>query len=54
LFLGWHGKEKFGCFSKHEGAIFLIFQRIILLVMWDAVFGESGWVCFFFFCDMVI
>jgi hypothetical protein len=54
LFIGWHGREKFGCFSREEGGIFLIFQGIILLVVWDGVFGESGWVFFsFFFCDMV-
>jgi hypothetical protein len=43
-------------FSRREGGIFLIFQRIILLVVWDGVFGESKWVfifCLFFFCDMV-
>jgi hypothetical protein len=36
---------------------FFNFQGIILLVVWDGVFGESGWVFFFFlffFCDMVI
>ncbi len=26
---------------------FLIFQGIILLVMWGGVFGGSRWVCFF-------
>jgi hypothetical protein len=57
LFLGWHGRGKFGCFSRKEGEIFLIFQGIILLVVWDLVHGEGGWGSFFgllFFCDMVI
>jgi hypothetical protein len=43
---------------KQEGGNFLIFQGIILLVLWDGVFGGSKWECFsfflFFFCDMVI
>jgi hypothetical protein len=47
LFLGWHGREKFSCFSRQEGGIFFIFQGIILLVVRDGVFGESRWVCFF-------
>jgi hypothetical protein len=47
LFLGWHGREKFGCFPRHECEIFLIFQGIILLAVWDGVFGESGWVFVF-------
>jgi len=32
------------------------FQGNILLVVWDGVVGERGWVyifCLFFFCDMV-
>jgi hypothetical protein len=57
LFLGWELTQRvvswvawegeFGCFSGEEGEIFLIFRGIILLVVWDGVFGESGWV---FFC----
>jgi hypothetical protein len=27
LFLGWHGKEKFGCFSRQEGGIYFDFSR---------------------------
>ncbi len=27
LFRGWHGKEKFGCFSKQEGGIFFNFSK---------------------------
>jgi hypothetical protein len=45
-------------FLKQEGGIVLTFHGIILLVMWDGVFGGSRWVfffcSFFFFCDMVI
>jgi hypothetical protein len=48
-------KEKFGCFRKQEGGIFLIFQGIILLVVWDGVFERSGWVFFItFFFSFVI
>jgi hypothetical protein len=47
FFFGWHGREKFGCFSRWEGGIFLIFQGIILLVVWDGVVEERGWGFFF-------
>jgi len=58
LFLGWHGKEKFGIFQRNillvvwdgvfgESGIFFIFQRNNLLVVWDGVLGESG--CLFSF-----
>jgi hypothetical protein len=40
---------KFGCFSKQEGGIFLIFRGIILLVVWDGVFGESGFYFILFY-----
>jgi hypothetical protein len=56
VFFGWHGREKFGCFSKKEGGILKKIQGIVLLVVWDEVFGESGRVFFFFsffFCDMM-
>jgi hypothetical protein len=44
--VAWEGEVWF--FSRQEGDIFLIFQRIILLVVWDGVFGESRWGVFFF------
>jgi hypothetical protein len=53
LFVEWHGREKFGYFSRQEDGIFFNFQRIILLVVWDGVFGESGWVFFVFFSFVI-
>jgi hypothetical protein len=42
--VAWEGE--ICVFLRKEGGIFLIFQGIILLVVWDGVFGKSGW--FFF------
>jgi hypothetical protein len=39
-YVAWEGEV--WLFFKHEGGIFLISQGIILLVVWDGVFGESG------------
>jgi hypothetical protein len=36
-------------FSRWAGGIFLKIRRIILLVVWDGVFGESKWVFFLVF-----
>jgi hypothetical protein len=41
--------KKFGFFSWHEGGIFKKFQGIILLVVWDGMFGERRWVFFLSF-----
>jgi hypothetical protein len=52
-FLGGIGERSF---SRWASGIFKKIQRIILLVVWDGVFGENKWVfiyCLFFFCDMV-
>jgi hypothetical protein len=55
-FLGDMRRRSLVVFEGRKVNFFLIFQGIILLVMWDGVFGESGWVffCVFFFCDMMI
>jgi hypothetical protein len=49
VFFGWHGREKFGPFSRLEGWGFFCFQKVIVLVMWDGVVGEGGGYIFFFF-----
>jgi hypothetical protein len=46
--VAWEGK--FGFFKKSMKVGFLKnFQGIILLVVWDGVFGEADGFCFFFF-----
>jgi hypothetical protein len=35
-------------FFKIRGGIFLIFQGIIFLVVWDGVVGKTGWVYIIF------
>jgi hypothetical protein len=56
--VAWEGKVWL-FFETRRWDLFLIFQRIILLVVWDGVFGKNGWVFVFFgffgfFCDMVM
>jgi hypothetical protein len=51
-FLGDMGRKILVIFQDKKVGFFLIFQEIIILVMWDGVLGENGWICFFF-CDMV-
>jgi hypothetical protein len=48
LFLGWHGREKFGCFSKQKGGILFFFEDSFGGV-WRKQMG-----ILFFFCDMMI
>jgi hypothetical protein len=56
--VSWEGKN--WLFFEARRWDFFNFLRIILLVVWDEVFGESRWVFFFFFVfffvfgDMVI
>jgi hypothetical protein len=50
-FLSGMGGRSLVVFQAKKVGFFLIFQGIILLVVWDGVFGESA--CLFFFCDMV-
>jgi hypothetical protein len=45
--VAWEGEV--WLFSRQEDGIFFNFQRIILLVVWDGVFGKSGWVFFLSF-----
>jgi hypothetical protein len=41
-FLGGIGRGSLVVFQGRNVGFFLIFQGIILLVVWDGVFGESG------------
>jgi hypothetical protein len=51
--VAWEGEV--GLFFKEGRWDFLNFSSIILLVVWDGVFRESGWVFFFlFFFSFVI
>jgi hypothetical protein len=59
LFLGWGLTQRVVSLVAWEGEVWLFFKEgrwdffyfpsIILLVVWDGVFRESGWVFFFFF-----
>jgi hypothetical protein len=46
-FLGGMGGRSLIFFQGKKVGFFLIFQRIIVLVVWDRVFGESKWGVFF-------
>ncbi len=55
-FLGGMGRRSLVFFKALKRRIFLIFQGIILLAVWDGVFAKSRWIFFFhlfFFCVMV-
>jgi hypothetical protein len=57
-FLGGMGGRSLVVFQGRKVGCFLIFQGIIVLVVWDRVVGEkkSVFILFFlfFFCDLVI
>jgi hypothetical protein len=56
-FLGGMGGRSLATFQGLEKVGFLKIRGIILLMVWDGVFGENRWVCYFclfFFCRMVI
>jgi len=48
-FLGGMGGRSLVVSQGRKVGFFLIFQGNILLVVWDGVVGERGWVFFFVF-----